>query len=81
MGRATEVDGHTTMFREGLTSFIDFMFFTHPRCPACGAQHTVAAAYGMPAGPIEEPWIVSMGCVVIEPVARWVCRDCHHEWW
>lgn len=71
---------HTRMQHEGFTSFLDFRFSTHPRCPDCGAQHTMSAMYGMPAGPVEEPWIATMGCVITEPRTRWVCGDCRRKW-
>jgi hypothetical protein len=71
---------HAKMYREGFASFLDFRFSLHPRCPKCAAQHSMSAMYGMPAGPVEEPWIATMGCVVTEPRAEWVCGECRHEW-
>ncbi len=69
-----------TMRDEGFTSFLDFQFASRPSCPECSAQRTMTPLYGMPAGPIEEPWIATMGCVVVEPRAKWVCGHCRHEW-
>jgi hypothetical protein len=71
---------HTKMRKEGFTSFLDFLFSLHPRCPKCSAQSSMSAMYGMPAGPVEEPWIATMGCVVIESCAEWVCGECGHTW-
>jgi len=64
----------------GFTSFLDFRFSLHPPCPSCSAQRTMSAMFGMPAGPVEEPWIATMGCVVREPRSHWVCMRCRHEW-
>ena len=69
---------HDRMRRDGFTSFLDFRFSLHPRCPSCSAQRSLATRYGMPSGPVEEPWIAAMGCCV-EPW-KWVCGSCGHEW-
>jgi uncharacterized protein with PIN domain len=66
--------------REGFTSFLDFLFSLRPRCPECGAQHSMSAVYGLLSGPIEEPWIAPLGCVVTAPRAKWVCGECRHRW-
>jgi hypothetical protein len=70
---------HTRMRRDGFTSFLDFRFSLHPRCPSCSAQRSRTTMYGMPVfGPVEEPWIAAMGCCV-EPW-DWQCDVCGHEW-
>jgi hypothetical protein len=71
---------HDTMHRDGFTSFLDYRFSLHPRCPSCSAQRSMSAMYGMPSGPVEEPWIAVMGCVVIEPRKQLVCEACDHKW-
>jgi len=71
---------HARMRRQGQTSFLDFIFSLHPRCPRCGAQQAMSAMYGMPAGPVEEPWIAALGCVITEPRAEWCCGQCGHRW-
>ena len=69
---------HNRMCRDGFTNFLDFRFSLHPRCPSCSAQRSLATMYGMPMGPVEEPWIAAMGCCV-EPW-EWLCGSCGHEW-
>jgi hypothetical protein len=71
---------YAQMDRGGFTNFPDYRFSTHPRCPRCGARHSLSAMYGMPAGPVEEPWIATMGCAVTEPRTKWVCEECRHQW-
>jgi len=66
------------MRRGGFTSFLDFRFGLNPRCPRCSAQRSMSTMYGMPAGPVEEPWIAAQGCCV-EPW-QWLCGECGHEW-
>jgi hypothetical protein len=62
----------------GFTNFLEFKFSLHPRCPVCSAQRTKSTMYGMPAGPVEEPWIATMGCCV-EPF-EWRCGSCDYQW-
>ena len=62
----------------GFTNFLEFKFSLHPRCPVCSAQRTQSTMYGMPAGPVEEPWIATMGCCV-EPF-QWCCGSCDYRW-
>ena len=69
---------HDRMRRDGFTSFLDFRFSLHPRCPSCSAQRSMSTMYGMPMGPVEEPWIAAMGCCV-QPW-EWLCGSCGHEW-
>lgn len=71
---------HRRMTREGFTSFLDYRFTFHPPCRRCTAQRTEAAQYGMPMGPIEEPWIAGMGCAVWGRRKKWVCGECGHQW-
>ena len=66
------------MLRSGFISFLDFKFALHPRCPSCSAQRSLSTMYGMPAGPVEEPWIMPMGCCV-QPW-EWLCAECGHCW-
>lgn len=69
---------HDTMHTDGFTSFLDFLFSRHPRCPSCSAQRALSTMYGMRAGRVEEPWIATMGRCV-QPW-EWVCAECGHEW-
>ncbi|WP_082964790.1 hypothetical protein [Mycobacterium sp. ACS1612] len=69
---------HDRMRRDGFTSFVDLRFALNPRCPSCSAQRTMSTMYGMPAGPVEQPWIAAMGCCV-QPW-EWCCAECGHEW-
>jgi hypothetical protein len=69
---------HDRMRRDGFTSFLDFRFALHPRCPSCSAQRSLSTMYGMPMRPVEEPWIAAMGCCV-QPW-EWLCGSCGHEW-
>jgi hypothetical protein len=69
---------HDRMREGGFTSFVDFRFALHPRCPVCLAQRSRATMYGMPLGPVEEPWIAAMGCCV-QPW-EWLCGVCGHQW-
>lgn len=69
---------HRGMVQGGFTRFVDFRFSLAPVCPSCGARRSMSTVYGMTAGPIEEPWIAGMGCVV-QPV-DWVCGVCRHQW-
>lgn len=71
-------DCHEQMSRGGFTSFVDFRFSLNPRCPQCSAQRTASTMYGMPAGPIEEPWLAPMGCCVMPE--KWRCSACGHQW-
>lgn len=68
------------MKADGFTGVLDFIFAGRPRCPECDAQRAMTPSYGLPSGPIEEPWRMSMGCVVIEPRPKWVCGQCDHQW-
>ena len=69
---------HDAMQAGGFSGFLDFKFSVHPRCPVCSAQCTLSAMFGMPAGPVEEPWIATMGCCV-EPI-EWCCASCDYQW-
>jgi hypothetical protein len=69
---------HDRMRRDGFTSFLDYRFSLHPRCPSCSAQRSLSTMYGMPMGPVEEPWIAAMGGCV-QPW-EWLCGSCGHEW-
>jgi hypothetical protein len=69
---------HDQFRREGASSFIDFKFAMHPRCPSCSGQRSMSTMYGMLAGPINKPWVVAMGCCV-EPWS-WICGLCGHQW-
>ena len=71
---------HGEIHAQGFTDLLDFLFANRPRCPECHLQRALTPLYGMPSGPVEEPWIAIMGCVVIEPRAEWVCGNCGHEW-
>ena len=62
----------------GFSSFVDFRFSLHPRCPSCSAQRSMSTMYGMPMGPVEEPWIAAMGCCV-QPW-EWLCGSCAARW-
>lgn len=62
----------------GFENFLDYKFSLHPRCPVCSAQRTKSTMYGMPAGPVEEPWIATMSCCV-EPF-QWCCGGCDYQW-
>jgi hypothetical protein len=62
----------------GFSSFLDFKFSLHPPCPVCSAQLTMSTMYGKPAGPVEEPWISTMGCCV-QPF-EWCCGSCDYQW-
>ena len=66
------------MSQNGFTNFLDFRYSLHPRCPECSAQRTASTSYGMPAGPVEEPWLASMGCCVSSE--KWLCSACGHQW-
>jgi hypothetical protein len=66
------------MQRANLSSFVDFQFSRHPQCPFCSARRTRTTMYGMPSGPVEEPWIAAMGCCV-EPW-EWLCDACGYQW-
>ena len=69
---------HDRMRHDGFTSFLDFRFALHPRCPSCSARRSLSTMYGKPMGPVEEPWIAAMGCCV-QPW-EWLCGSCGHEW-
>jgi hypothetical protein len=71
-------DCNDRMSQDGFTNFLDFRYSLNPRCPECSAQRTASTFYGMPAGPVEEPWVASMGCCVSSE--RWLCRACGHQW-
>ena len=43
------------MRRDRFTSFLDFRFALHPRCPSCSAQRSMSTMYGKPIGPVEDP--------------------------
>jgi hypothetical protein len=62
----------------GFSSFLDFKFSLHPPCPVCSAQLSMSTMYGMHPGPVEEPWIATMGCCV-EPF-KWCCGSCDYQW-
>jgi hypothetical protein len=68
------------MKEEGFSNVLDFIFAKHPRCPQCGGQRTQSALFGLPAVSCWPPWIAMMGCVVMEPRARWRCGMCGHSW-
>lgn len=69
---------HARMCHAGFTSLLDFRLSLNPRCPSCSARRALSTMYGMPAGPVEEPWIEPMGCCV-EPW-KWVCAECGRKW-
>lgn len=71
-------DCHDRMTADGFTNFLDFRYSLNPRCPECSAQRTAAAMYGMPVGPVEEPWVAPMGCCVRSD--NWRCTGCGHQW-
>ncbi|WP_235733202.1 hypothetical protein [Mycolicibacterium neoaurum] len=61
------------------SSFLDFKFAQHPRCPQCEGQRTAAASFGMPVFPtMDLPWVDQRGCCVTPD--DWTCRVCGHEW-
>ncbi|MGW0157843.1 hypothetical protein ACWDUN_00835 [Mycobacterium sp. NPDC003323] len=63
----------------GFTRFLDYRFARHPRCPRCGGQRTMAASFGMPIFPAQEPpWVDQRGCVVTPD--EWTCSLCEHYW-
>ncbi|OBK57324.1 hypothetical protein A5653_10040 [Mycobacterium colombiense] len=69
---------HDMMGHGGFTSLLDFRLSLHPCCPSCSAHSALSAVYGMPAGPVQAPWVEPMGCCV-EPW-EWVCAKCGHQW-
>lgn len=71
-------DCRDRMTEGGFTNFLDFRYSLNPSCPECSAQRTAAAMYGMPAGPVEQPWLTPMGCCV--GPEEWRCRACGHQW-
>lgn len=71
-------DCHVQMREGGFTNFLDFRYSLNPPCPQCSAKRTRSTMYGMPAGPVEEPWVASMGCCV-RPY-KWSCSECGHLW-
>lgn len=63
----------------GYRSFVDYRFAQHPECPRCGAAHTHAIVYGMPADPETwGPWRSIGGCCLQDE--KWRCGACNHEW-
>ncbi len=63
-------------------SDVDSHFAQHPQCPACGAERTQRAVFGMPVSEEEyrnaPPWIDWRGCCVTPDI--WTCSVCHHTW-
>lgn len=68
---------HDCMRNGGFTSFLDFRFSLHPRCPSCSAQWTMRTVAGFIAEPFDQPWILHTGCC---PDQKWRCGACGHKW-
>lgn len=61
------------------SSFLDYKFAQHPRCPRCEGQRTAAASFGMPIFPTPDlPWVDQRGCCVTSD--DWTCGLCQHQW-
>ena len=55
---ATLCDSCRDRMRRGrFTSFLDYRFSLHPRCPSCSAQRSMSTAYGFSNGSRQEPWV------------------------
>ncbi|MEN0138624.1 MAG: hypothetical protein AAGC80_25950 [Rhodococcus sp. (in: high G+C Gram-positive bacteria)] len=71
----------TAMTEGGFSSFLDYRFSFHPRCPRCAASQTRCTSLGMPIpGETVPPWTVPLGCIFTDPVPDWICGVCGHRW-
>ena len=51
-----------------------------PACPQCGAHPPNAILWGLPAGPVDDPYVTYGGCDVDGDPAKWHCTDCGLQW-
>lgn len=66
---------HDRMRHERFTTFLEFRFSLHPRCPSCSARWTMRTTAGFVAACPQEPWIHHTGC---SPEQKWCCGACGH---
>jgi hypothetical protein len=51
-----------------------------PACPRCGAHPPNAILWGLPAGPVDDPYVTYGGCDVDGDPAKWHCTGCGLQW-
>ena len=66
------------MQKDGYVSLVDYRLAQHPGCPACGAQQTRQALFGMLSSHDFPPWRDARGCCVTND--DWTCGQCGLTW-
>jgi hypothetical protein len=66
------------MRKGGYTSLVDYRLAQHPACPACGAQQTRLAHFGMLMSRDVPPWRDVRGCCITDD--DWTCGQCGLAW-